>query len=150
MDTRHEVTEENAPKFLEWIAKRGGVAIWPSVDLSDPSASMSSPALTTEGEPTPKPHWKLALEPSRVITDASLIDVMTWKEVKRFHVGVRRGDGLSFTLTDGATRKLRAAVAKAGENATYRFDYETQEAVIVVPDKVVPLDKWVDEAGVPR
>ena len=35
------------------------------------SVSMSSPALTPEGKPTPKPHWKLAAEPSRVITSAS-------------------------------------------------------------------------------
>jgi len=139
---RHEVTEENAPKFLDWIAKRGGVAVWPSVDLSDLGFSMSSPALTPDGQPTPKPHWKLAAEPSRVITDASEIDVVTWKEVKRFRVGVCRGDGFSFVLTDGATRKVRAAVAKAGEGATHRFDYMTQEAVILLPDVVVPLDKW--------
>ena len=143
MSDRHEVTEEHAPKFLEWIAKRGGVAVWPSVDLSDPGVSMSSPALTPEGKPTPKPHWKLAAEPSRVITSASEIDVVTWKEVKRFHVGVRRGSqGMSIELTDGATRKLRAAVAKAGEGATYRFDYEEQAAVILVPSEVVPLDQW--------
>ena len=143
MSDRHEVTEEHAPKFLEWIAKRGGVAVWPSVDLSDPGVSMSSPALTPEGKPTPKPHWKLAAEPSRVITSASEIDVVTWKEVKRFHVGVRRGSqGMSVKLTDGATRKLRAAVAKAGEGATYRFDYEEQAAVILVPSEVVPLDQW--------
>ena len=143
MSDRHEVTEEHAPKFLEWIAKRGGVAVWPSVDLSDPGVSMSSPALTPEGKPTPKPHWKLASEPSRVITSASEIDVVTWKEVKRFHVGVRRGSqGMSIELTDGATRKLRAAVAKAGEGATYRFDYEEQAAVILVPSEVVPLDQW--------
>jgi hypothetical protein len=67
---------------------------------------------------------------------------MTWKEVRRFRVGVRRGDGLSFKLTDGATRKLRAAVANAGELATYRFDYEMQEAVVLVPDKTVPLNQW--------
>ena len=143
MKDRHEVTEEHAPKFLEWIASRGGVAVWPSVDLSDPGVSMSSPALTPEGKPTPKPHWKLAAEPSRVITSASEIDVVTWKEVKRFHVGVRRGSqGMSIELTDGATRKLRAAVAKAGEGATYRFDYEEQAAVILVPSEVVPLDQW--------
>ena len=86
MSDRHEVTEEHAPKFLEWIAKRGGVAVWPSVDLSDPGVSMSSPALTPEGKPTPKPHWKLAAEPSRVITSASEIDVVTWKEVKHEEV----------------------------------------------------------------
>ena len=103
---------------------------------------MSSPALSLGGQPTPKPHWKVASEPSRIITDASEIDVVTWKEVKRFHVGVRRGDGLSFKLTGGATRKVRAAVAKAGDGATYHFDYDAQEAVIVVPDKVVPLNLW--------
>jgi hypothetical protein len=141
VNDRHVVTEENATKFLEWIAKRGGVAVWLSVDLSDPGASMSSPALSLDGQPTPRPHWKVASEPSHIIKNASEIDVVTWKEVKRFHVGIRRV-GMSLKLTDGATRKLRAVVAKVGGDATYRFDYELQEAVVLVPDKTVPLDQW--------
>ena len=140
---RLEVTPTNAPKLAEWIAKRGGVAVWRSVDLSDPGCSMSTPALT-DGGPTGKPHWKVDSKPERIITDASLIDVVTRKEVKRFRIAVRRGgQGLSMKLTDHSSRKLRMAVDKAGKGADYQFDYETQEAVVTVPDETVPLNEWL-------
>jgi hypothetical protein len=50
---------------------------------------------------------------------------------------------MTFKVTDGGTRKIRAAVDKAGEGATYEFDYETQEAIITVPDKRVSLAEYV-------
>lgn len=145
-DTRlekHTVSPENAAKFKEWILSRGGVAVWRSADLSDPGLSMSSPALNRDGTPTAKPHWKLENTPHRVITDPADIDVVTDREVKRFHIGVRPGSqGLSLKVTGGGTRKIRAAVEKAGRGARYEFDYDTQEAVILVPDKVVSLKDW--------
>jgi hypothetical protein len=52
---------------------------------------------------------------------------------------------LSFKLTDFASKKVRKAVRKAGENATYAFDYTTQEAVIFVPDAEVPLVEWAEK-----
>lgn len=58
-----------------------------------------------------------------------------YHEVKRFHVAVRWGaQGFSLKLTDGATRNVRRALAKAGEGSTYTFDYDTQECVIYMPD----------------
>jgi hypothetical protein len=140
---KHTVSPENAAKFKEWIASRGGVAVWRSADLSDPALSMSSPALDREGNPTPKPHWKLENMPHRVITDPNDIDVITGKEVKRFHIGVRMGSqGMSLKVTEGSTRRIRAAVDKAGDGAWYELDHSTQEAVIYVPAKNVSLKDW--------
>lgn len=140
---KHECVEENAPKFSEWIKSRGGVAVWQSVDLSDPGFSLSTPAKTTEGMTYPKPHWKVGNEPALVVTDPNDVGVVRFKERKRFRIGVRRGDGLKFECTDGATRRIRREVAKAGEGSTYVFDYDTQECVILVPaGEKVSLGVW--------
>lgn len=65
------------------------------------------------------------------------------REVKRFHVAIRMGSqGFSMKCTDGASRRIRSAVAKAGEGAYHVFDYTTQEAVIMAPEKVIPLPEW--------
>jgi len=143
---KHQISEESATKILDWLKNRGGVAIWDSVDLSDPTYSLSTPAKTEEGEPFPQPHWKVGDEPARVITDIDEIEVATYKEVKRFHVGTHVGsEGLKVKVTDGGTRRIRKEVEKAGEDAFYVFDYgDYDNAVIMVPSKVVPLKEWVD------
>lgn len=138
---KHECAPENAASMRMWIEKRGGIAIWPSVNLSNPGASWSTPANTLEGTPTPKPTWQAADKPERVITDPNEVVVVTRKEVKRFHVAVRQA-GLTLKCTDGATRKIRAAVAKAGEGASYEFDQGSQEAIITVPGETVSLAAW--------
>ena len=137
-----QVDELHAPLFAAWIESRGGVAVWRSLDLSDPTWSVSTPALTEDGAPMPRPDWKAGNTPAETITDPSAIEVVAWREVKRFRVAVRRG-GLKFVLTDGATRKLRHALAKAGKDATYTFDYATQEAVVSVPEAKVTLTEWL-------
>ncbi len=132
----HECEPENARKMADWIARRGGVAIWRSMDLSDLASSWSSPALTEDGKPYPKP--------SRIITDPREIQVVTRKEVKRFRVGLWTGaQGFSVKVTDGGSRRIRAEVQKAGDGASYHFDYETQEAVITVPGEVVLLSDFI-------
>jgi len=143
MNERHECSPDNAPKMLEWIKSRGGVAVWTSVNLANPGASWSAPAMTLDGTPALRPTWEADGKPSRIITDAGEIDVVTRREVKRFRVGLRRGSqGFSVKVTDGGTRKIRAEVEKAGEGASYHFDYENQEAIVTVPGDVVTLDKW--------
>lgn len=137
---RHECAPENASRMRDWIATRGGVAIWASVNLSNASASWSTPALT-EGAPTTRPNWQADVKPVRIITDASEIEVITRREVKRFHVAIRVGGG-GYKLTDGATRRVRAEVEKAGKDAIYEFDYSSQEACILVPAERVLLSEW--------
>jgi hypothetical protein len=44
MNEKHHISPETAAKALEWIKTRGGLAIWQSVNLSNPGASWSTPA----------------------------------------------------------------------------------------------------------
>jgi hypothetical protein len=139
---RHTVAPENAQTFLEWISTRGGVAVWNSRDLSDPSYSVSTPALT-QGVPTAKPHWKVGDEPNHVINKSADIDVIQHEEVKRFRVGIRRGSqGMVFKVTDGGSRRIRKEVDKI-EGGSHMFDYESQEAVILRPSGTIPLSEWL-------
>lgn len=143
----HVVTAENAPKIWSWLRERGGLAIWQSVNLSDPGKSWTTPALQLDGSPTPKPTWEAENTPSRIITDPAEVLVSKDREVKRFHVAVRLGrQGLNFKCTDASTRKIRDAVAKAGNGAYNEFDYYTQEAVIMAPESQVPIAQYMAEA----
>jgi hypothetical protein len=63
-EERHEVSPENAAKFRDWIARRGGVAVWHSINLSNIGASWSTPALREDGTPTPKPTWEADDKPA--------------------------------------------------------------------------------------
>lgn len=139
---KHECAPEHAARMLDWIANRGGVAVWQSINVANLGASWSTPATLADGQPATKPTWQVADAPERIITDARDIEVVTRREVKRFHVGV-----FALKLTDGATRKVRAAVEKAGEGASYEFDYSTQEAVITVPGEHVLLSDWTPPAA---
>lgn len=169
-ETKHRCAPQNAPKFLDWIRNRGGVAHFSSIDLSDLDKSWSAPFLSKDDCPncsgtghigdapcgaplcvggkvrTNKPHWKSANNPDKVYTNTDDILVTIDKEVKRFHIAVRRGgNGLSLKVTDASTRKIREAVAKAGEGAYYEFDYATQEAVILKPDSEISLTEWATQ-----
>jgi hypothetical protein len=61
--------------------------------------------------------------------------------------------GMTMKLTDASTKRLRRAVEKwqaiaADGDAWYKFDYETQEAVIFVNDgRVVPLPEFMAKGG---
>lgn len=142
---KHRVIAPNAPKFWEWLQNRGGVAVWRSINLSNPGASWSTPALKTDGTPSEKPSWQASNTPERIITDAADVVVDVPKLVKRFHVAVRMGDqGMSLKLTDGASRRVRREVEKAGDEAWHEFDYDTQDALIYAPDKTVPLAEYME------
>ena len=149
----HQVYEANAQLIWHWIQTRGGVAIWESIDLSDLGKSWTTPVNQANGEPATSPSWQAANAPTRIITDPGEIDVVKTLVVKRFHVGIRMGaQGMTLKLTDGATRRVRAAVAKAAENradneAWHEFDYGTQEALICVPGEVTPLKDWSESHG---
>lgn len=140
---KHTVTAENAPKIHQWFAERGGIAVWASINLSNPGASWTTPATDPVGAPATKPTWEAESTPT-LITDPADVEVVVPKEVKRFRVGVRVSNGgLQLKVTDAGTRKIRAAVAKAGDDAWHEFDYDTQEAVIYVPGSKVPLPDWM-------
>ena len=121
-------------KFEDWIKTRGGVAVWKNADLSNCGAGdVFTPAKTAMGAVYDKPHWSWALD--RVVTELTEFRfVREMREVKRFHVALRMGSqGLKVKCTDASSARIRKACDKAGPDNTYRFDYETQEAVIEVP-----------------
>jgi hypothetical protein len=131
-----ELDEHHASQVLGWL-KAGRVAYWPSVDLSNAGGFMLAPSTSA------RPHWSVASEPEGELSSEQAFEVVSRLEVRRFRVGLRRGSqGFSLKLTDAASRRLRAALTKAGEGSSYHFDYSTQEAVITVRDKCVPLDEW--------
>lgn len=141
---KHQCSPENAANMLSWIKTRGGIAIWSSVNMSNPGASWSTPYLTKDGSLMLSPTWQAEKNPSRVVTDPGEVVVVTPRVVKRFHVAVRVGSqGLQAKLTVASSRKVRDAVAKAGDGAWYEFDYGEQEAVILVPGETVSLEEWV-------
>jgi len=149
--SKHIVNSGDALKIFGWIETRGGIALWGSVDLSCPSQTWTCPFLDEIGQPKQKQSWQMADTPYRIITDHAEVEVHVPKEVRRFRVGVQRGSGFSTTLTDGGTRKVQSAVEKANlqycneePHAFYEFDYDTQEAVIFVPDQILTLEEYVN------
>ena len=125
-------------KFAKYITERGGIKIWRNINLSNPDAGdIYTPVRDSEGNDYPKPHW--SVEFSRIVTDINAFRfIKELREVKRFHVAIRRSsNGLMFKCTDASSAKLRKAMSKiqeqTGEKPCYRFDYETQEAVIEMP-----------------
>lgn len=144
---RHSCKENNAERMAEWITNRGGLAIWKSINLSNPGASWTTPALSEDGKPYDKPNWQSANEPAKIITNPEDVDVITYKEVNRFHVAIRSKGMFSFCLTDASDRKVKKALDKAGEGSTYHFDYEYQDCIIKVPDKTITLKEWMDNAN---
>ena len=144
----HVILPENADRIRDWIQNRGGIFIWSSIDLSDPGKTWTSPSTDKDGNRVTKPHWQCGEEPIRHITSEDDVVVEVPKEVKRFRVGVRRASNnpWRFKVTDGGTRRIRSACARAteryGTEAWYCFDYDTQEAVIMVAEKRVPLPQW--------
>ena len=136
---------KNVPLFLDWINNRGGIAVWTSVNLSDPARTFSRPLNDLNDKPLPKTGTcGDIIQLARTVED---VEVFVPREVKRFHVAVRVGSqGLSLKVTDGGTRRLRAEVDKAVEKygtAWYVFDYGSYEnAVIMTNDTLTPLSEW--------
>lgn len=137
--------KENALKAKDWIKNRGGVAFWKSIDLSNAGATCYTPALTEDGKEYPKPHWRYANKPDEIITDESVLFFEVSKEVKRFKIHTRiSGNGLMIKLTDHSSQRVRAQCEKF-PNCSYHFDYDTQECVITVPDKLISLKDLSNE-----
>lgn len=144
----HYCKLEDAPKFWTWIKTRQGLAIWKSLDLSDPGRTWTTPVLTEDGKPFPKAHWAMERMPCRIITDPKEVLVAHDKEVKRFHVAVRMGaQGLKLKLTDASSKRVRREVEKAGKGAYFEFCYPNQECVIMAPDKTETLEEWAKREG---
>jgi hypothetical protein len=138
----HITSPETAKQVADWLRTRGGIAIWQSADIGFADRTLTTPANTTDGQPYPKPAWWVDAAPC-VITDFADVLVSKDRPVKRFPVGLCKGSGLQMICTAGATRRIKAELAKAGEDAFHVFDYDTGEAVIMLPVTQVPLLEYL-------
>jgi len=130
----------NVPKIRDWISNHGGVAVWHSINLSDPGREMLTPAKDQSGVDTARPHWGMSSKPAEIITSEKDVLVTVGVEFKRFHIAVRRsGNGLMLKLTDASSKKVRLHLDKAGDGSWYEFDYFTQDCVIYKVEKSIPL-----------
>lgn len=151
----HEVTEQNAPKFLDWLQNRGGILVWKSHDLGSANLSVSTPA-TEKDATTPygSPGWKYPT-PSRHITSIDDVVVVTTKVVQSFVVKLKI-QGMRVVLTNGSSNRVDKALKRHGDTSSYRFGatgsaegstphalMEGEDIVeILVDDSVVPLREW--------
>jgi len=135
-----ECTIENAPKLAQWLNDGRGLALWRCADLGNPGKTWTTPARNVDGTPTQPCHWSMEKQPAIIVESAEEVTVFIDKEVKRFRVGLKRGYGY---CTDAASRRIKKAVADAGDNAYYTFDYDTQEAVIMKPTSSMTLGSWL-------
>lgn len=132
-----EIPTEDASRVAGWLRTRGGVARWA---LLTAPGEVFTPALTEEGQPMPRPSWRHSEAPVGIVTDAQDVLVIERIKVEAFHVAVQRGDALQIVLTKAASGKLQRALAKAGEDAWYEFDYGAYEnCVIFKPGSKTPL-----------
>lgn len=100
---------DNAERFRDWIANRGGIAVWPSLDLRNAGGSCSTPARTLTGEPTTRPGWSYASTPSIVVTDPADVGIYQEALFKAIRVSLRRGrNGFDLKLTDTSQRRVDA------------------------------------------
>lgn len=105
--------------------------MWRNDNLSNPSAGdMYTPARDPDGELTRSPHWSHPGPPTLVTDITAFLFATEVAEVKRFRVAIACKQ-FNFKLTDASSRKLKAAMEEAGEDAFYEVDYATQEAVIL-------------------
>lgn len=143
---KHRITADHAALVTAWLRGRGGLLVWRSVDLCDPGKSWTTPVLGEDGQPVRQPSWQAAASPARVITSADEVEVVIPKRVRKFRVATRIGaSGVRVKLTDASSAKLRAALEKAGPESWHEFNYDTQEALVFVPGRVMPLAEWEEE-----
>lgn len=107
MTFKIEIERANAERIADWLANRGGVAIWESRDLRSAGARSFTPALTTTGEPTTAPGWQWNTTPVEIVTQVGDIGVYDEVLYKAFPVTLRRSSsGMSLKLTDASQRKV--------------------------------------------
>ena len=135
------IPDSNAIRISEWfLGIPPGIRVWHSINLSRPEQQW-----ITSIETTDKPHWgSCSLAEAEVIRDPGEVAVVVLDEVNRFEVGIRiSGNGLSTKLTDISNEEVNRAVQAAGQYASYEFDYENQEVVILGTTRdPIPLDAF--------
>jgi hypothetical protein len=141
---RHNWLPSNVQEKRALKQSTRGFQVWENINLSDPDRGPAfTPVFKTVGTPDANnmsaveryesPSWRFGR--GEVVRDIKRFRfVKSFKEVARFRVAVRMGSqGLSVKCTDASTARIRKALAKF-PGASYRFDYEWQEAVIELPE----------------
>lgn len=103
---RYQISEDIVDKVVTWIHTRHGVQIWDNVNLSSAGRDWMAPVMDENGVMLGKPHWSAGTQ-LHVFTKLEELEVLKKREVYRFHVGVERGEGFSYVVTDGGGRKLK-------------------------------------------
>ncbi len=119
----HEVAEENAQKFAEWISARGGVLVWESHDFGDPGKSVSTPARDKAGNLAASPHWKYTDKPAWLVNRLDLVTVFTVKVVETIQIRLKQSQG-RLVLNNTSDRKLKGILDRLrgqGHDPFYRF-----------------------------
>jgi len=141
---KHRILATNADQMWRWFHERGGIAVWKSIDICTAGQTWTTPLNDAEGQPMKKQDWRMEETPSLVITDPAEVVVDVPREVKRFRVAVKMGgQGMMLKCSDGASRRIKRELAKAGEGSWYEFDYATQEAVIYIPGESCLLPNYI-------
>jgi len=118
MTFKIETQRANAERMLDWLANRGGIAIWSSLDLSRAGERVFTPADASS------PSWHYPSKPDEIVTDRAEVGIYTETLFKAFPVSLRRGgNGLTIKLTDASQRKVDTAMnqcKKKHGNAHYQ------------------------------
>lgn len=130
---RYEVMDPLArPRLLQWIASRGGVAVWVRrTNGGPPTDQRMGPALTLRGEAMAPPDGDYQLQ--EVVQETGRFRFLEgWEQAARFKVRLRK-QGEALVLREGSRIRLEREMAAAGHKACYVFDRSTQEAVVLRP-----------------
>lgn len=78
----YKIVPLNAPKFIEWLDTRGGLAVWESQLIGEPPRSWTGPVNDKEGNPTRSPDWRCGDKPARIITSYDEVEVEFLRELE--------------------------------------------------------------------
>jgi len=148
----YQITPEQAPQILEWLATRGGVAVWQNCNLSSHAIGSLAftPATHDDGRPATAPSWQYGQTPVAVVTDPAAFVVQTWRETERVKVMASKYGPPCDPIARGRT-KLDAALDRAGQGATWRWDrgyyvYGSgwRQVIVEAPANEIPLTQWAE------
>jgi hypothetical protein len=155
----YRVDESNAEKVLTWLRERGGIQIWKSQDLGDPSASTTTPFRGPDGIVVSSPHWKFGAHPERHITDIADVEVAVSKVVESFPIKLKQV-GMRLVLNNASDLKVNTrlehwrqqtdndvfytfgASGSSQGNPVHGIMHGGDVVNICVDDQVIPLSQW--------
>lgn len=148
----YEITPEAASRISEWIATRGGVAVWRNCNMS--SHSIGSEAFTQatkeDGSPATSQGWQYGQSVESIETDIAAFTVKTYRETTRVKA-VPSKYGPPCDPVARGRKALDKALEQAGEGAVWRWNYDSggygsawREIIVEAPDKTVPLSDWTE------